>query len=69
VTGNPLIRWRRKVLTVLLLVLLAPFLLAAVVEAVETFAQLLTDALSPLIPFALALVLLCVVYRLVLGRR
>jgi hypothetical protein len=54
--------WRRKVVGLLILVALAPLLLSVVVQVVmETF--------GPLAIFAVVILVLGVVYRVVLGHR
>jgi hypothetical protein len=66
---TPYSRWWHKPLAVLALILMAPLFLAVAVRAVAELANVVVAAVGPVMPYAVVVVVLAVIYRLVLGRR
>jgi hypothetical protein len=66
---TPQSRWLRKPVAVLVLIFMAPLLLAVAVRAVAELASVVVTAIGPVVPYAVVVLVLAVVYRLVLGRR
>lgn len=62
-------RWWRKPLAVVVLIALAPLLVAVAVRAAIETANVVVAAIGPLVPYAVVIVVLALVYRLALGRR
>lgn len=60
--------WRGKAVGVLLLIAFLPLLLTVALQAVNELARAILDVLGPYIPYAVALLVLAGVYRLVLWR-
>lgn len=62
-------RWWRKPLAVLVLIAMAPLLLAVTVRAVMELSNIVVTVVGPLVPYAVVIVTLAVIYRLAFGRR
>ena len=66
---RPYGRWWRRPVAVLVLIALAPLLVAVAVRAVIETANIVVTAVGPLVPYAVVIVTLVVTYRLVFGQR
>lgn len=66
---TPYGRWWRRPVAVLVLIALAPLLAAVAIRAVIETANIVVTAVGPLVPYAVVIVVLAVVYRLVFGQR
>lgn len=66
---TPYGRWWRKPVAVLVVIALAPLLLAVAVRSVVELAEIVVTVVGPLVPYAVVIMALAVVYRLVFGRR
>lgn len=61
--------WRTKAVSAVLLVAFAPLLLVVATQAAVDTARIVIEAIGPVIPYAVAVLVLVGVYRLVRGRR
>jgi hypothetical protein len=68
VKRNPLLGWREKVVGSLVLLAFAPVLLVTGVQAISTVVGALAGVLWSLVPYAVTVLVLGSLYRLVFGR-
>jgi hypothetical protein len=61
--------WRKKAVGGLLVIAFLPLLLVVFVRAVAEIARAVVEAIGPVIPYALVILVLAGICRLVLGRR